>query len=68
MIALMTLRTFSSTESGMQLNHYGVSYHLITQVSLAIHSVQGVIVQLLYLQTTPWHHLIMFIPMLLGSM
>ena len=64
----MTLRTFSSIESGMKRNNYGALYHLITQVSLAIHSVQAAIVQLLCLQIRLYWRLIAFILMSLGSM
>ena len=63
----MTLRIYSSTDSGMRLNNYGVPYHPIIQVSLAIHSVQAAIAQLLHLQTTLWYYLIKFILMSLRS-
>ena len=68
MIALMILRIYSSTESGIQVSHYGVPYHPIIQVSLVIHSVQAAIVQLLRLRICLYRRLIAFILMSLGSM
>ena len=65
MIDLMTLRIFSSIDSMIQVNHYGVLYHLIIPVFLVILLVQKVLVQLLLLRICLWTYLMRFILMLL---
>ena len=67
MMFLMTLRIYSSTDDGIQVNHYGALYHLIILGYLVILLVHRVLVQLLRLQICLWTYLITFILMLLKS-
>ena len=63
----MTLRIYSSIGSMIQVNHYGVLYHLIILAFLAIRLVREHLVLLLQLRICLWMLLMRFILMLLRS-
>ena len=65
MMFLTILRIYNSIGNGIQVNHYGVLYHLIIQVFLVILLVQAVLVLLRHLQICLWTYLIACILILL---